>query len=82
MWGWGGGMCGSGGRGMWAWHVGVAGASRLEEVGGDENGDDGSGVEGGRRLGLVDVFHQPLEDVHLARRQGGGSRVTWREEGG
>ena len=55
---------------MWAWHVGVAGASRLEEVGGDENGDDGSGVEGGRRLGLVDVFHQPLEDVHLARAGG------------
>ena len=51
--------------------VGVAGgASHLEEVGGDENGDDGSGVEGGRRLGLVDVFHQPLEDVHLAEAGG------------
>ena len=56
MWEWGGGV--------WEWR----GASHLEEVSGDENGDDGSGVEGGRRLGLVDVFHQPLEDVHLARR--------------
>ena len=65
---------------MWAWHVGVAGASRLEEVGGDENGDDGPGVEGGRRLGLVDVFHQPLEDVHLARRQ--GARVEGEVAGG
>ena len=76
------------GRGhVWEWRAGNVweewrGASHLEEVGGDENGDDGSGVEGGRRLGLVDVFHQPLEDVHLARREGGGSRVRWRERGG
>ena len=66
---------------MWEWEW--RGASRLEEVGGDENGDDGSGVEGGRRLGLVDVFHQPLEDVHLARREGGGgSGVRVRAGGG
>ena len=63
---------------MWEWEW--RGASRLEEVGGDENGDDGSGVEGGRRLGLVDVFHQPLEDVHLARA-GGWRRVEGEGEG-
>ena len=64
MWGW-GGVCGSGGG--------------VGEVGGDENGDDGSGVEGGRRLGLkVDVFHQPLHGTRRGRwrvRVGG-----WREE--
>ena len=59
--------CGGGGH-VWEWEW--RGASHLEEVGGDENGDDGPGVEGGRRLGLVDVFHQPLEDVHLAEAGG------------
>jgi len=38
----------------------------LEEIRRDEYRDDGSGIERRWVVGLVDVLHQPLEDVHVA----------------